>query len=341
MQAYLLTRSGKPEVLKKSEVPDPVPATGEVLINIERIGLNYAEVLSRQGLYGWAPKRPYIPGMECAGIIAEVGADVTEFKPGDRVMVGAKFGCYAEKVVVNAAQALRPPAHLSELEHPAFAVNFMTAWVGLKHLARLEKNETVIITAAAGGVGSAAVMLALKMGARVFALAGSPDKIRMLQEMGVTGAVNYREPGWPEQLRQMCGGADVVFEMVGGQVFRSTMKLLNPFGRVAILGFAGLNLKWWNPLSWYQTLRDIPRAGVSAMAEQSIGIMSSHLGYLLDRPEMMQQIWSGLTEFVSRHQLRPVVGHEFNFDELPEAHRYMESRASTGKIIISLPQASH
>ena len=336
MNAYLLRKIGGPGVLRLTEVADPIPGAGEVLVRLRYIGVNYAEILSRKGLYGWAPKRPYILGMEGAGFIEAVGPGVDQGRVGERAIVGTQYGCYAEKIAVPQERALPAIEHFSMEENAAFAVNYMTAWVALFELARLQKDETLLITAAAGGVGTAACQLAAKMGCRVFGLAGSGEKIALVKKLGAAGAFNYREPEVFEKLRQACGGVDVALEMVGGIIFKESFDLLNPFGRLVVAGFASLDLKWWNPFSIWQTWRDLPRAKITKMAEKSVGVMASHLGYLLEQPQRLQAIFEALRSFVSDTQIRPIIGKVFRFEQAEEAHAFIESRKSTGKVLLRI-----
>ncbi len=334
MKAYVLRKTGRPEVLRLSEVPDPIAGAGEVLARLQCIGVNYAEILSRKGLYGWAPKRPYILGMEGAGIIEQVGNGVDASRLGERVIVGTQFGCYAEKIAVPQQRALPAIEHFSIEENAAFAVNYMTAWVALFELARLKKNETLLITAAAGGVGTAACQLAAKMGCRVFGLAGSDEKIELVKKLGAADAFNYRNGQAFEKLRQETNGIDVVLEMVGGHIFKESFKLINPFGRLVVAGFASLNLNWWNPFSIWQTWRDRPRANIMKLAEKSVGVMASHLGYLLDQPQRLPTIFGQLKQFVTDYKITPIIGRVFPFEQAAEAHQFIESRKSVGKILM-------
>ncbi|RMD92337.1 MAG: hypothetical protein D6814_17030 [Calditrichaeota bacterium] len=153
-------------------------------------------------------------------------------------------------------------------------------------------------------------------------------------------AINYRQQDFAAAIRSSKDfrGVDVVLETVGGEVYKKCLGLLNPFGRVVIMGFASLNLKKWNPLSWWRTWRDLPKANVQKMAEGSYGVLSSHLGYLLPHPQRLLEIWDQLTAFVIEQKIRPVVGRVFAFDELPAAHAFMESRQSYGKIVLRLQE---
>lgn len=336
MRAIVLERHGGPEVLRVRDLPDPQPGAGEVRVRVEMIGVNYAEVLSRKGLYGWAPAMPYTPGMEATGTIDMIGAGVEGRAIGERVIVGAQYGAYAERMVVPARQALPAVAGFSTGENAAVAVNYLTAWVALMEMARLRPTDRVLVTAAAGGVGTAAVQIAARFGCAVIGLAGSDAKLDQIRTLGAEAAVNYRNSGFEARLRQAAGpgGFDVVLEVVGGEVFRAVWPVLAPFGRVVVAGFASLALQRWNPLSWLRTWRDLPRADIRSLAPASAGLMATHIGYLLDDPPRLARVWGELMAFVAAYEIRPVVGATFSFDDMAAAHRHMESRHSVGKIVV-------
>lgn len=336
MKAVLLRAHGRPEVLQVTEMPAPEPGEGQVAVRVEAIGLNYAEVLSRRGQYGWAPPLPYVPGMEAAGRIEAVGPGVRERSVGERVVVGAKFGAYAERMVVRAAQAIPAPEDYTLEELAAFPVNYMTAWVALMEMARLRPTDRVLVTAAAGGVGTAAVQIAGRFGCDVVALAGADDKLERVRELGASSTVNYRRPDFAERLVEVVGdrGVDVVLETVGGEVYRRCLASLAPFGRVVVAGFASISMKKWNPLTWWRTWRDAPTVDIQRLATLSAGVLATHLGYLLADEERLLRVQEALVAFVKRHDIRPVVGATLAFDQIAEAHRLMESRRSVGKVVL-------
>ena len=169
MKAIVLRKHGNVENLQIREIAEPQPGSGEVRVKFQAIGLNYAEIQSRKGLYGWAPKLPYVLGMEGVGEIDAIGEDVENHSVGDHVITASQFGAYTEKIVVPQTQALPAIADYSVPENAAFAVQYMTAWVGLFEVCRLKPTDTVLIQAAAGGVGTAAVQVAKAFGCRVFA----------------------------------------------------------------------------------------------------------------------------------------------------------------------------
>ena len=325
-------------------------------IAVEAIGLNYAEILSRKGLYGWAPKLPYIPGMEVAGVIDGVGPGVDR-RVGEPVVAGMQHGAYATHVVVDAASALPSIEGFSLEENAAFPVNFLTAWVGLVASARMRAGDCVLISPAGGGVGTAAVQIAHRYGCHVIAAAGSDEKLERVRALGADAVVNYRRPGWEDRLRDAAGnpagdadgnaagnvagaagnaGVDIALEMVGGEVFRAAKSVLAPFGRVVVIGYASLDYRWWNPASLWRAWRDKPGMGLEEMLMRSIGISSSHVGYLLPHADRVRSLWDDLVSFVRSHGIRPQVGHVLPFEELAEAHRLIESRESYGKVVVRL-----
>jgi NADPH2:quinone reductase len=338
MKAYVLNKFGDPSVLTLSEVPSPEAESGEIRIRTERIGLNYAEIQSRKGLYGWAPKIPYIPGMEAFGIIDQIGSNVSKERIGEKVMIGTQFGSYSEHVAVPEHLAIPAIPHYSEDENAAFLVNYMTAWIALIEMARIKAGDTVLIQAAAGGVGTAAVQIAKNLDCRVFATCSADNKIRLLNDLGVDLAMNYVQDDFVQLIKDHTTGlgVDVVLEVVGGDVYKKSLSLLNPFGRLVVAGFASLDLKKYNPASWIKTWRNVPRVNIQKMAIKSRGVMAIHLGYLLNNKSIMQQVLTELKQFISEKNIKPIIGHRFDFRNMSDAHELMEFRNSIGKIVINV-----
>lgn len=335
MRAYLLERHGGPEVLRIRDLPDPEPKGDQAVVALETIGLNWAEVQSRLGFYGWAPPLPYVLGMEGYGEIEALGPDARGRALGEKVIVGAQFGCYAERVAVPAAR-LRPAIHgYSAEENAAFAINYLTAWVALFELARLRAGDRVLVDAAAGGVGTAAVQLARAAGAEVIGLAGSAEKLARLRDLGVAAAINYREPSYDAEVRRATGGAgiDILLALVAGETFRRNLALLAPFGRAVVAGVAGLRFRKSNPLTWWRTWRDLPRADLRRLFPRSQGVMATHIGYLLEQPRHLAAASERLAVFVAAQGIRPVVGEICRFEEIPAAHARMEARTTVGKVV--------
>lgn len=328
MRAILLSRYGGADVLRIAEVPKPEPRPGEVRVRVRVIGVNFAEVLSRRGLYGWAPRLPYIPGMEAFGEIDAVAADVATHRIGDPAIVGTQFGSYAEFVCVPAARALPPPRGFSPEQSAAFAVNFLTAWIGLMEMARLRASDTLLVTSAAGGVGSAAVQIAAKLGARVIGAAGR-GKQEAVRSFGAAAALDYDDRAWHASL----GEVDVVLEMAGGAVYRTALRHLAPMGRIVMAGASHAFPRTRNPLARLAALRDLPRPSILDMLRHSYGVMSFHAGWLLDAGRVHEQ-WRDLVRFTEEHRLAPVIAEELPFERMSDAHRLLEERRNVGKVIV-------
>lgn len=337
MKAYLLEKSGKSEVLKIHDVPIPqITNPDDILIRVITIGLNYAEVLSRKGQYSWAPPKPYVPGMECYGEVIDLGEEVDHVKKGDLVIVGGQYGSYGEMKVAPKHLVFKAIEEYTPEENAAFLVNFMTAWVVLVKQARIDANEITLIQAAAGGVGTAAVQIARAMKNKVIGTAGSAEKLELIRGLGAEKAINYREEDFYKIIKNEYGGVDVVLEVVGGDVFRKSLKLLNPFGRLCIAGYASIPLNKWNPLTYWKTWKDAPKANIMNMAKGSHGIFATHIGYLTENVILSVELFKEIRSFSVKNGLKPVVGAEYSFDQIPEAHSFMQSRKSHGKIVIKL-----
>lgn len=336
MLAYPLKKHGGNGVLKIKQVDEPEPSDSEVKVKISHIGINYAEILSRRGQYRWAPKKPYIPGMEAYGTIEAVGPGVNR-RVGEEVIVGAQYGAYAEKIVLPAYLAFPKLPDFSDAEQAAFLVNYMTAWVALVKQARMIPEDRVLVTAAAGGVGTAAVQIAKNYGCQVLGTASKDYKIKLLNDLNIDAAINYLADEWDERVRQFNdGGVDVVLELVGGDTFQKVKGLLNPFGRIVIAGVASIKWSKTNPLSWASALQKIPRFDIRKMAIGSNGILATHIGYLIKDKALSLKLWEELSTFTRAHHIKPVISHIFDFDQLPQAHEYIESRKSYGKVVVKV-----
>jgi NADPH:quinone reductase-like Zn-dependent oxidoreductase len=206
-------------------------------------------------------------------------------------------------------------------------------------MARLRPKDRVLVTAAAGGVGTAAVQIATRFGCATVGMAGSDAKLDAIRALGAESAMNYRRADFPERLHEAAGARrfDVVLEVVGGDVFRAVWPVLAPFGRVVAAGFAGLALQRWNPLSWLRTWRDLPKADIRSLAPASHGLLATHIGYLLADPPLLARVWEELEAFIVAHGIRPVVNSTFPFEQMADAHRLMESRRSVGKVVVRVP----
>ncbi|HRP12689.1 MAG TPA: NADPH:quinone oxidoreductase family protein, partial [Terricaulis sp.] len=246
MKALLSTRPGPPEALELSELPDPVAGEGEVVIAVKAAGVNFPDSLIIEDKYQFKPERPFAPGGEIAGVVESVGAGVTHIKPGQRVLGSVGWGGFAEKVKVQAQRVMPIPDSMPFDEASAFILTYGTSYYGLKDRGVLKAGETVLILGAAGGVGVAAIELAKAMGARVVGAVSSEEKAEFAKACGADATVLYPPGAFAkEQAKQLSdafkqatgGGADVIYDAVGGDYCEPALRAMNWNGRYLVIGF--------------------------------------------------------------------------------------------------------
>ncbi|BAS26184.1 NAD(P)H-quinone oxidoreductase [Limnochorda pilosa] len=328
MRAVVVTEPGGPEKLALQEVPDPVPRPGELLVRVRAAALNRADLLQRMGGYPPPPGAPPYLGLEMAGEVLALGQGVEGWRPGDRVFALLAGGGYAEQVVVPAAQAMPMPASLSFEEAAAVPEAFLTAYRNLFDLGNLRPGETVLVHAGGSGVGTAAIQLARRAGARVIATAGSPEKLEGCRRLGAEAALNYREgPFAPGVLKATGGqGVDVILEFVGAAYWEQDLEVLAPGGRLLLIGLMGGS----------QVELDLGRVLRGNLCIIGSTLRSQDPGY---KANLTRRFWSDCREAfehgeLRRGELRPVVDRVFPLAQAAEAHRYMEANRNFGKIVL-------
>jgi NADPH2:quinone reductase len=320
MKAVQIREFGGPEVLKVEEAPEPKIGSGDVLIQMEAAGVNYADVMLRAGMYP-VKGLPVTPGFEVAGRVAQVGAQVTEFRVGERVVAMVDFGGQAELVAAPAATVFSLPDSVSAAEAAALPVNYLTALHMLREFGRLVPGESVLIHAAASGVGTAAIQLAKLFGARVFATAGSDDKLALAKDLGADECINYTTQDFPEVVKAKTGGhgADLVLECVGGEVFEKSLLCLAPLGRLITYGVAG----------------GVPATvPTPLLLFHNVSVIGFHLGrYYQLKPnrEPMHEI----LRLVVAKKIRPVINTTFPLAEVARAHDHLSQRRTRGKVLLA------
>ncbi len=303
MRAIVLRETGGPERLEVAEVPLPEPVEGQRLLKIRAAGVNYLDLLVRQGNYPQAPPLPTILGAEVAGEL-----------DGRRViaLLGGSGG-YAEAATVEEERLFPLPEGASFVEGASFLLTFLTAYIPLTHQVRLDPGATVLVHAAAGGVGTAAIQVARHLGARVVATASSEEKRRLALELGAEEAYGYDE--FAGRVR-----ADVVIDPVGGKTFSASIGILEPLGTIVGIGYAG---GWWQDLS------------PALLVGRNVGIQGFYLGRLMARrPELVRRAANELLRLWTEGVVRPVVGAEFPLAEASSAHRLIEERKHVGKVVL-------
>ncbi len=327
MRKITLDAFGGPDVLRVREAPDPCPHDDEYVVRLEACGINYADVVERRGRYCKDQSLPFEIGKEGAGVVIERGCAAREFAVGDRVIaLRLRGGCYADRVVLGRNEILSMPAHLDFDEGAAFAICYATAWYGMNEVARLRPGESVLIQAAAGGVGTAAIQLANRHGARpVFGTAGGSSKCELVERIGADACFDYTRVDFLDEVRARTGGrgVDYVLESVGGEVFTKSLAALADLGRIVVIGFTSIDSDYKNR---------IERVHPLTIFHRSIGLAGLNV-HNLDFPARRDE-WGRLVRFCEEHDVRPVIGARFPLEEAPSAHAALEERTSVGKVLL-------
>lgn len=339
-RAIRIERLGRPEVLVEREIPLPVPGPDEAHLRIDAVGVNFADLVMRAGLYGTVPDRPFSPGFEVAGEVAAVGPGVTNWKPGDRAVGVIRFGGYARDIVVSTRNLFPYPATLSPAEAAAVPVVFLTAWVALFEAARVRAGESALVLVAAGGVGTAAVQLARRAGLRVVGTAGSERKRRFVtDELGAEACFDSNGD-WEASVRSLVGdrGIDCALDAMGGPATAACRRLLSPLGRLVFYGMStgmpGRRRSWPAAIRAYLTT---PRFHPLDLVEPSIGLFGIHLLHLQAKETVMQAAMHEIYDGIAGGELRPVLDRTFPLtrDGAVEAHHYLHGRGNIGKVVLA------
>jgi NADPH:quinone reductase-like Zn-dependent oxidoreductase len=331
MRAVVITKTGDPSVLQVQERPDPTPGPGQVRVAVRAAGVNFADTMARIGLYDDAPKLPAVVGYEVAGEIAAVGEGVDAARVGERVIAGTRFGGYAEQVVVGENDLFALPEGLSFEQGAAIPVNYATAWAGLLGYGSLRPGERVLVQAAAGGVGIAALQLAKRAGAEVHGTA-SPGKHARLVELGIDRAIDYRQSGWWKDLPHY----DVILDAIGGESFKRSLALLRPGGR--LIAYGASSVTRGEKRSVRQALPQAARMFrgfnlISQMSESKAVIGLNMLRLWDDRGTLEPWI-APLADAIADGTVAPVVHAAVPFENAPEAHRIIAARENVGKVVL-------
>ena len=331
MKAIVLRKTGGPEVLQVSIVPDPGVGEYDCLIRIKRAGVNYADVLSRQGIYNWNPQRPYILGLESSGVVERVGGRVTRFEVGDAVVVASKAGNYAELIAVHEDGVLKAPDGFTFDQAACLCGNWLTAWCAMFEMARAREGEVALIQSGAGGVGTAAIQLGLAHRMRVYATASSPAKRDYIAGLGAQ-SLDYAD--FDAVLRREVL-PDLVLESVGGDVHKRSLRLLAPLGRLVSIGASSIKIDKRNPLDWYRAWKNLPRVAREDLNSQAY--MALHMGFLLEEArDRILPMWIRMTAFMQEHRLRPILQENSTYpmSEAAKAHTLLDTRQNIGRLLL-------
>jgi len=344
MRALVVRRYGTPEVFESRQVPDPQAKAGEVLIRVKAIGVNFADLLQRMGLYPGSPKPPFVPGLEIAGVVEKVveGAgrrgDGEAFKPGDAVVAMPHFGAYAEWVAAPAYLVYRIPAGMPFEVAAAFPVNYLTAYHSMFVMGNLRPGDRILIHGAAGGVGIAAVQLARARGLVVFGTAGGA-KQEFLRKIGVDHAIDYERSDFVKVVRQFApDGIEMVMDPIGGKSLVRGQKCLGPTGRLVIYGLsdaAGTTGKR-SLMRGLKALAQTPRFHPLKLMQQNLAVIGVSLGVLETRGALLRGELDELFRLYSEGKVKPVIAKTFPLDQAAAAHQYIHDRKNIGKVILAV-----
>lgn len=332
MRAWVVGRTGPPNSLRLRTLPDPAAGPGEVVIRVRAIGLNFADCMARLGVYPNTPPVPFVPGMEVAGEVAGVGEGVDRPEPGERVVAVPVFGGHAEKVVVPAERVHGIPDELPWAEAASFAVTGLTADWALNVVGRVRRGERVLLTAAAGGVGSMIVQMAARGGLRVLAVASTRAKRDLACSLGVERASSYEE--WTV-IADRWGGLDVVLDSVGGRLFRRAWRRLDRDGRYVLYGFAAAAGR--RRISWAAAVKAWASMGLvhpTSLVRGCRTLAGFNLSLVPELTDELRRRFAALLREMRSGALRPVVGRRFAFGELPVAHAALQGRETVGKVVV-------
>ena len=317
MRAYRMEHPGGPAQLCDQPIPDPGPA--QIRLEIRACGLNFADLLMQKGTYQDTPGIPFTLGMEVAGIVDAVGDGVTTPRVGDRVAVYGGQGGLAEYGVFDAVRAVRIPDEMPFDHAAAFQIAYGTSHMALDHRARLQPGETLLVTGAAGGVGLTAVEIGKLMGATVIAQARGADKLEVARAAGADHLIDASEDLRARVLE--LGGADVVYDAVGGDTFKAAFRACNPEARLLPIGFAG---------------GEVPQIPANHLLVKNLTVIGFYIGgYLKFRPEAVTDSLRTLLGWYRQGRLKPHVSHLLPLDRVEEGMTLLRERRATGKVVIT------
>lgn len=333
--AILVKNTTADKAFEIREMPTPEPKEGEVLIKVEGFGLNFADIMARQGNYQDCPPLPAIIGYDVVGKVDKIGAGVDNVKPGDRVTAMTRFGGYAEYAITDYRACAKIGADYDLGKATALTTQYCTAYYCFEEMVNLYEGDAVLIHAAAGGVGTALVQLAKHKGCKIFGTASSPEKLAYLKEIGVDYPINYKKDDFVDAVKKEMGshGLDAIFDAVGGDYVKKDLKILGSGGRLVLFGAAtmtganifqkisaGLGFGFYHPAEFMMTSRAMIGVNMLRIAD--------------DRPMVLKRCLENVVKLIDQKVLDPTVGKVFSINELAEAHEYLETRQSMGKITV-------
>ncbi|MBT8220156.1 MAG: zinc-binding dehydrogenase [Bacteroidia bacterium] len=334
--AYLVKYGSADSAFEIREVETPQPQADQILIRVSGFGLNFADVMARLGLYKGAPPIPTVIGYDVVGVVEACGAGVDHVSKGDRVMALTRFGGYAEYAIAEKEVTVKIPDALAPGEAVALATQYCTAYYLACRMANIQEGEKVLIHAAAGGVGTALTQIAIDKKCTVFGTCSSSKKIAYLKGNGVHHPINYLTSDFESSVRSIAGddGIDVVFDPVGGKSVKKGFRLLGSGGRILTFGASSMN----KTKSIFGKIKVLGQFGIYHPVQflsNSKGMIGVNmLKVAEDRPDKIGGVMREVVQGYHDGILKPHVGGEFHIDQLAEAHQFLQSRKSMGKVVV-------
>ncbi|HMV80170.1 MAG TPA: NADPH:quinone oxidoreductase family protein [Leptospiraceae bacterium] len=322
MKAFVAENWCEPEELVYREENDPTVEDHQVLIEVYAAGVNFPDLLLIQGKYQLRPKRPFIPGAEVSGVVIRTGKSVTKYKEGDKVYAVSFLGGYAEKVSVPEKDVYPLPEGMSFEEGAGMVITYQSSYFGVVVRGKLLPNETLLVHAGGGGIGTSAIQIGKAVGAKVIATAGSEEKLEIAKKCGADIVLNYNDSQWSKKIRKEYGGADVVIDPVGGDIFEKSVLCLNFEGRIIVVGF---------------TSGKIPEIAVNKLLLANASIVGLYWNlYQRDFPEKIEKCIQDLHKWYLEGKIKPVIYKTYSLQEAPIALRDVTGRKSYGKAILKI-----
>ncbi len=333
-QAYRMHKAGSIAHLKKVEESISEISGTEVRVAVKAIGLNFADIFAMFGVYSATPEGSFVPGLEYAGVVEAIGEEVSELKPGDRVMGVTRFGGYASLINTDERYLVPLPDSWSYEEGASFLVQVLTAYYALVPLGAVKRGDVVLIHSAAGGVGLLANRIAQKLGATTIGTVGTPSKLKLLEAEGYEQGI-VRGKDFAAKLTAALKGRELnlILECIGGKILQKGFESLAPMGRMVVYGSAQYASPGARPnylkMVWLYLTR--PKIDVQNMTNLNKSVMAFNLIHLYERAPIMHEI---LEEIEALNLAPPIVGHVYEFDELPDAIRFFQTGKTIGKVVI-------
>ena len=336
MKQIVITKYGDPDVLKIQERKDPQPSAGEVLIKVKAIGVNFADILARKGLYPDAPKPPCVVGYEVSGTVESTGPGVDASIVGQSVVALTRFNGYSDRVCVPEKAVFTIPESLDFEHAAAIPLNYLTAYQLLYVMGGLKKGESVLIHNAGGGVGLAALDISLHLEATTYGTS-SVGKHSFLMERGLNYPIDYRNQDFLSSIMSLTGGkgVEMVLDPIGGKNWKKSYKALRPTGRLGLFGVSTVTDSTMGRLfQFIKLIAQTPRYNPLRLMNANKGVFGVNLGHMWNERDKISGWMQEILKGVEKGWVRPHVDRTFRFEQAGEAHRYIEARKNIGKIVL-------